>query len=281
MDPKDIVERATTFLQKNNIEEPRKNAEIILSYILNKPICYIYTDNFILPTEIIKSYNNLLIKRAKGIPLQYLTKRVNFYGYDFFIQKGVFIPRSETEILVEKTIEIYERFYKGENVKILDIGTGCGNIAIVIAKEIKNCRIIATDISAKALKTALNNAKKYKVKTKIQFLKTDIFPLQKVKFHIIVSNPPYIPSSEIETLPREVQNEPSKALSGGSDGLDVIKRILKYANAFLNNRGFLLMEIGDRQRQHIERIKTDMELIKFVKDFTGIDRIAIFSKKQI
>ncbi|MCM8830543.1 MAG: peptide chain release factor N(5)-glutamine methyltransferase [Candidatus Omnitrophica bacterium] len=275
-----LVETGTNFLKENSIDQPRKNAEVLLSHILNKPIYYIYTEDISPSKKVVVAYNKLLIKRASGIPLQYLTKTVNFYGYSFFIKKGVFIPRPETEIIVEKIIEIYKRYFSPSYIKILDIGTGCGNIAISLAKEIQNCKVVATDISKKAIKIAGYNAELHKVKNRIKFLKTDIFPHQKKKFHIIVSNPPYIPRSEIPLLNIEVRKEPFRALSGGKDGLNIIKKIIKGSEEFLKDRGFLLLEIGDKQGEYIRKIQTPLNLIEIEKDLAGIERVIIFQKKD-
>lgn len=277
---KELLEAGSAFLRKRNVEEPLRNAEIILSHILKKPIYCIYTEDIPPSPGIIKLYNKLLIKRAGGVPLQYLIKQVNFYGYDFYIEKGVFIPRPETEILVEKTIEISRRrFSQSKRIKILDIGTGCGNIAIVLARKIKNCSIVATDASEKAIRISKYNAEIHRVKDKIKFLKANIFPSGKRRFHIIVSNPPYIPYSEISSLSREVQKEPLRALSGGVDGLSIIKKILRTSDMFLYNNGVLLMEIGYGQSETIRKMKSKLIFKTIEKDLSGIERIAIFCKR--
>jgi len=276
-----LIEEGVFFLQKNKIEEPRRNAEALLSFILNKPLYYIYTENPFLPQKSISLYNKLLKKRASGIPLQYLIKRVNFYGYDFFIQKGVFIPRPETELLIEKAVDIYNRyFFPSRMIKILDIGTGCGNISITLAKEIKKSVIVATDISEKAIKTADYNAKIHGVENRIKFLKVNLFPLKKRRFNIIVSNPPYIPHPEISLLDREVKMEPHRALCGSKDGLSVIRKILKEGDKFLYKGGFLLMEIGYNQATPIKEIICNLKLMGIEKDIAGIERVVIFQKLQ-
>ena len=280
MSLKKIVEEGASFLQKNKIEEPRKNAEVLLSFVLNKPLYYIYTEDVFVPPKIISHYNKLLKKRASGIPLQYLIKKVNFYGYDFSVQKGVFIPRPETELLVEKTVERYNRYFSPSRIKILDIGTGCGNIAITLAKEIKKSVVVATDISEKAIKTADYNAKIHGVENRIKLLKVNLFPLEKGRFHIIVSNPPYIPHPEISLLDREVKMEPHRALCGGKDGLSIIRKILKEGDKFLYRGGFLLMEIGYNQVDSIKEIVCNLKLTGIEKDLAGIERVVIFQNLQ-
>lgn len=278
---RDILEGGVSFLQEKGIDEPRRNAEVLLAHIIKKSLHHLYTEDIPVSEKLLNSYHKLLVKRGRGIPLQYLTKTVHFYNYDFRIEKGIFIPRPETEILVEKTIEIYKKYFSSlKRVQILDIGTGCGNIAISLLKEIKTCYVVATDISEKVLEIAYYNAVKHHVENRIIFLKADVFPGERKKFHIIVSNPPYIPQDEIKFLEREVQKEPIRALSGGKDGLSVIKRILTRADDFLFKDGFLLIEIGDRQREHIEKIEKGLLLKTVVKDLAGIERVLVFQKKK-
>lgn len=277
---RELLESGIIFLENHGIKEPRRNAEIILSHILNKPCYYIYTENLPVSPTIITAYNKILKERGKHIPLQYLLKTVNFFGYNFFIEEGVFIPRPETEILIEKAVEIYKRCLTSlSRIKILDIGTGSGNIAISLLREIKTCYAIATDISENAIKIANYNAKTNRVKSRIKFLQTDIFPPRINKFHMILSNPPYIPNFEISSLDREVGREPITALAGGDDGLNIIKKIIERADMFLYSNGFLLMEIGDKQGKDIKKMRSSLDLLTIEKDFAGIERIAVFHKK--
>ncbi|MCD6221975.1 peptide chain release factor N(5)-glutamine methyltransferase, partial [bacterium] len=190
--PANIIKIGSEILKSYNIEEPVKNAEILLSEVLGKKIPEIYLIKKEIPSQLVKKYINFLKKRIERIPLQYIVGKVGFYKYNFFVEEGVFIPRPETEILVGKAIEIYKRFFHLLPVDILDIGTGCGNIGISLALEIEKAKVIATDISEKALEVAKKNACKYNVKNKVRFIKNDLFPEGNFKFDIIVSNPPYI-----------------------------------------------------------------------------------------
>ncbi|MCD6407483.1 peptide chain release factor N(5)-glutamine methyltransferase, partial [bacterium] len=212
----------------------------------------------------------------------YITGKVNFYGHDFFIEKGVFIPRPETEILVENVLKIWKEKFYPQKIKILDIGTGCGNIGITLAKEIKNCKVVGIDISEKALTVAKKNARYHRVKSKIEFVKGDLFPEKKRKFHIIVSNPPYIPSDEIPLLPEEVKKEPREAVNGGENGMEKLIKIISNSSEFLYNNGYLFLEIGYNQGEIIEKLdagKYNLECLKIIKDFNGIKRVAILRKK--
>lgn len=278
-DLRGLIDSGTDFLERHKVEQPRKNAEILLAHILKKPVHYIYSSRGeTLSADRIKTYAGMLGKRAACIPLQYITEEVDFFGYRFFVKKGVFIPRPETEILVEKTIGLYRKHFKPDCVKMLDIGTGCGNIAVTLAKEIKNCSVVATDVSLNALKVSSCNAVLHKVKGKIKFKRENLFPAGKNKFHIIVSNPPYIPRDDISVLDEEVKKEPLRALDGGADGTTVMKGILKRADAFLYDGGFLVMEIGYGQADFIRNAACGMNLLRIEKDLAGIERVAIFRK---
>ncbi len=226
----------------------------------------------------VKTYVRMLEKRACHTPIQYITGEVDFFGRGFHVKKGVFIPRPETEIMVEKTLKLYRKYLEPSHVKILDIGTGCGNIAITLAKEIRKCSVIGTDISLKSLKISSHNAVLHKVKSKIRFEKANLFPRSKGRFHIIVSNPPYIPRRDISSLDEEVQKEPLRALDGGVDGTAVIKRIIRRADTFLHNGGFLLMEIGYGQAGFLRNFVSKVQLLSIDKDLAGIERVGIFRK---
>jgi len=275
----ELIKSGSEILKNNGIKEAVKKAEIILSEITKKKIPDLYLDEEEISSRTIKKYIEYLNKIIEGIPLQYIIKKSYFYKYQFYVEKGVFIPRPETEIIIEKTIEIYKNFFSPSFVNILDIGTGSGNIAITLAKEIKNSKIIATDVSEKSIKIAKKNADRYKVENKIKFIKTDLFPKKNIKFDIIVSNPPYIPEREIENLENDVKKEPYIALNGGKSGMEFIERILNNAGKYLSNNGFLILEIGYNQSKFLKNKKfNDLKIIEFTNDLNGIERVVIFKK---
>ncbi len=220
-----------------------------------------------------------LKRRVLGEPIQYILGKTEFMGLNFKVTPDVLIPRPETEILVENTIKIAESLSRSVSnpLRILDIGTGSGCIAISLAKFIKNVKVYATDISEKALQIAKQNALLNNVK--VDFLQSNLFQnyrLSAIGYGLIVSNPPYVPACEINTLQPEVRCEPCLALDGGVTGLKFYSRIIPQAGHYLKAGGFLIMEIGFGQKEKIENILQkykNFEIIEIVKDYNRIDRV--------
>ncbi len=200
-----------------------------------------------LPTAIERRFLKLILKRKKGVPLQYILGKAEFWTMEFKVRNGVFIPRPETELIVEKIVDSA----KGKFFMIADIGTGCGNIAISLSKELPESKIFATDISSKAVELAKENAIIHGVDKRITFLKGSLFePFEnlsmKKSFDIICSNPPYISEKEKGNLPREVSEfEPKMALFSGKDGLNFIRKFVKSAPLYLKEKGRVYIEIGE------------------------------------
>ena len=235
--------------------------------------------------------SGVLKRRIQGEPIQYILGKTEFMGLEFKVTPHVFIPRLETEILVETVLETVTRHTsQATSLKIMDIGTGSGNIAISLAKLLEECRILAVDISKEAIDVARNNALLNNVSSKINFVNQDFSNLQPAtcnlqpfSFDFIVSNPPYIPTQEIEALQPEVKYEPHMALDGGKDGLDFYRRIINKAPRYLRKDGFLIMEMGFNQKDAIKNIfqKTGyFEIIELIKDYNNIDRIIIAKKRE-
>ena len=214
-----------------------------------------------------------LERRIMGEPLQYILGKTEFMGLGFKVNKNVLIPRPETELLVEAAI----KYSKGK--KILDLGTGSGCIAVSLAKKSIGTDITAVDISKAALDTAKENARLNGVK--VRFLCTELFKGLSNKFDLIISNPPYVPSLQIESLQPELKYEPLIALDGGVDGLDFYRKIIKDAPNYLNDKGILIMEIGFNQRKDIEKIIGGVKcfnIIEVTKDYNKIDRVIVVEK---
>lgn len=215
----------------------------------------------------------LVEKRLRGVPLSYLTGVKEFWSIPFEVTPSVLVPRPETEVLVEKVLELASR----ENDSILDVGTGSGCIAVALAKELPRARVEAVDISERALRVARRNAALHKAKH-VHFHKSDLFSAFRgtgVRFDFIVSNPPYISRGDWDGLPPEVRDfEPRRALLAGESGLEMIERLVRRARTFLRPGGYLIFEIGDGQRDKVLSLfgKRWTE-IETAWDLAGIPRV--------
>jgi release factor glutamine methyltransferase len=195
----------------------------------------------------------LVEKRRQGAPLSYLTGTREFWSIHLRVSPSVLIPRPETEVLVEKVLELARR----DHETILDVGTGSGNIAIALAKELPQARILASDISLRALNVARRNASLQKVR-QVEFVRSNLFSAFRggnLRFDFVVSNPPYVSRRDWEALPPEIRDfEPRRALLAGESGLEVIRRLVGQAGRFLRPGGYLIFEIGDGQRAEVLRM---------------------------
>ena len=276
----EILKKEINNLKENNIEDSTIKAKILLANILKvkKEYLLIHSEEEVKQEDKIK-YENCIKELIKGKPLQYITNNQEFMGLNFYVDENVLIPQPDTEILVEKAIEIAETTQKN---KILDMCTGSGCIAISLAKKINNAQITAVDISNSALNVANKNVINNNVENKIIFINSDMFNNIEEKFDIIVSNPPYIETETINKLEIEVQNEPHLALDGGIDGLKFYKIIANNAFKYLNENGYLLLEIGYNQQNSVTQLLQDTgkyKNIETIKDLGGNYRVVIARKE--
>mgnify|MGYP002315006775 FL=1 len=255
-----------------DIEDGNIKARILLEYILKLSREKIVSNpNIEVSDNNVEFYLNKINDIKNGMPIQYITNKQEFMKLNFYVDKNVLIPQPDTEILVEKAIEICNNH--GNDIKILDLCTGSGAIGISIAKNIKNAKVYATDIKNTVIDIAKQNAKQNNVDN-IEFIVSDMFKnIQEKDFDIIVSNPPYIETDVIKTLPTEVRNEPIIALDGGKDGLKFYKIILSEYKKYLKKDGYLLLEIGYNQAKSVgELINLNYSIIE---DLAGNDRVII------
>lgn len=274
---KEALNKGMIILKNNNVESPKLKARLLLQYILKQTRQYIivYDNKEISKKEQFEYFINIE-KLTKGVPLQHITHLQEFMKMDFFVDENVLIPRPDTEILVEEAIKIAQ---KNVAPKILDLCTGSGAIAISIAKNINNADIYAVDISEKALNVAKKNAERLGVSHRIKFIESNLFSkLNKIKFDIIVTNPPYIKKEDIQYLSDEVQKEPLLALDGGIDGLEFYRNILNQAIDYMKLDSYICMEIGYNQKNEVlEIIKQNGQYTDTYskKDLHGNDRIIV------
>lgn len=283
MNIKQALEYGIELLKENNIDEPILKTRIILANILNESKEYLLIhEKEELSEELEKLYITNIQKICNGIPLQYIINKQEFMGLEFYVDENVLIPRPDTEILVEETIDISKREGKKN---ILDLCTGSGAIGISIVNSISECNITLSDISKDALEVAKENCIKHKVEDRVTIIQSDLFENidENNKFDIIVSNPPYIKTDVIKILDKEVQNEPILALDGGEDGLKIYRRIVNEAYKFLETDGYLCLEIGYDQKDEVIKLIEQTSEYKDIyskKDLASNDRIVICKKKE-
>lgn len=273
----ELIKKEINELKINNVEEPILKLRMILAKVLNKSKEFVmaHGEN-ILSEEQEKEILQDIEELKKNVPIQYIIKNQEFMKLNFYVDENVLIPRSDTEVIVEEIINTN----KNKKVKILDLCTGSGCIAVSLKKYIPSAEVYASDISVGALNVAKLNAKDNG--TEVKFIESDMFKNIKEKdFDIIVSNPPYIKSQVIEELSKEVQKEPIIALDGGDDGLYFYKKIVEEGYQFLNNNGMIFLEIGFDQKEDLLKIINEdkrYELIETKKDLANNDRLVVIRK---
>jgi release factor glutamine methyltransferase len=314
---RDILNWSTEYLEGCHINDAHLDSEILLTYILNKnrTFLYINSDRTILSEEF-KRFKEYVERRGRREPLSYITGEKEFWSLKFKVTRDALIPRPDTEVLVQTVLEmirskmthtqdgcpnVRSQKLKILNLKseivnpinILDIGTGCGNIAISIAVECPESYIFALDKSDAVLSVARENAITHNVAERISFIQGDLLDLESKNsgsqitniklYDIIVSNPPYIPSDDIGGLMPEVKDwEPRSAIDGGKDGLEIIRNIVNYAPLALKSGGFIAMEIGFGMAKDVRSIlleKGNFYDIRFERDLSGVERVVVAWKK--
>lgn len=270
------LQLSTEYLEKKGIESARLNAELLLAEILNcsRVDLYLKFDQPLKENEIDK-YRELIARRGKFEPLQYIIGKAEFFGLTFKVNSNVLIPRPETELMIEAIIE---RFKDEEALRILDIGTGSGNIAVSLAKHLKKCSVVSIDTSNEIKYLAEENAFRNGVNDKICFVKADLnnYYANGVLFDLIVSNPPYVSMADYSETQQEIREfEPPAAVTDFGNGLTFYKLISSKLNNILKPGGSIYLEIGKGQANEVTRILEayGVQNINFIKDYQQIDRI--------
>ncbi len=274
---KHTLRRAGKILAANNIEDARLESELLLRHILKINPTQLYLDiNHELDNEQEKSFWNLIERRLNHEPTAYLLKHREFYGLEFYVDSNVLIPRQESELLVEKALELARKYTVST---IAEVGTGSGAIAISLALNLPRAKIYATDISAPALKVALFNCQKHGVGNRIHLLLGDMLNPLPEPVDLIVANLPYVKESEVSPA----SSEPSLALNGGVDGLDKIQRLCYQVSDKLPTNGCLLLEIGQGQARAVTSFLGNifpLAEIEVLPDLRGIDRVVSLIPRQ-
>lgn len=296
MDIREYFRYAVESLKSVNIETPELDAGVMLCHALKCDKAYLYSHNDrVLDKQELKHLSEMLNQRIHNVPLQYIVGETEFMGLTFFVSPAVLIPRQDTETLVEECIKLVGLISKQaelgktgtnkvnealeKNVKLLDMCTGSGCIAVSIAHYCPETMLVACDISQDALCIARVNCERNRVDNRVELYCSDLFEslAGEQQFNIIVSNPPYIETNVIPELQEEVKNhEPFLALDGGKDGLDFYRRIIANAPSYLTNGGYLALEIGYNQGQSVIKLMSKFFCnIIVYKDIGGNDRIVI------
>ncbi len=270
----DYIQLAADFLAKQGCDSARLDAELLLGYVLHmeRMQLYVQFDKPLTAAEV-DAYRTVIGRRARRIPVSQIIGEREFLSRRFEVTEHVLTPRPETELLVEAVLE---RMADWEQPKILDIGTGSGAIAISLACQLPEAIVTAVDISPKALAVARRNAAVLGVD--VEFLESDLFTaVADRQFHCIVSNPPYIPTDQLASLPPEVRYEPQLALDGGADGLTVYRQIVKRAGNYLVSSGSLLLEIGCDQGESVPALlqTAGWNHLETRTDYAGRDRVVV------
>ena len=259
----ELLKIGTNMLRDKKIDSYQIDTELMLAKIANTSREKILiNDNINIDNKKVKNFKKMLERRGNSSePMAYILNKREFWNTDLFVNKDVLIPRPETELIVDKLKEIF----KNHSPYVLDVGTGSGCIIISLLEELKKSKGVAIDISHMALRVARKNAKKNKTFKRVNFQRKSIESFFNKKFDLIVSNPPYIPRSQLKNLMKDVKFfEPKLALDGGNDGLDVIKKVIYKSKRILKIKGLLALEIGNGQYSKISQI---LKLNKFREKF--------------
>ena len=280
MNLRNALNQASRILIKNEIiKSTLLDSEILMCKALNTNREFIISNlNNKIDKNSLKYFKDLVLQRACGKPISYITGTKNFWNFQFQINNNVLIPRPDTEIIIEEVIKITKNKKK---LRVLDIGVGSGCILLSILKERKNFSGIGIDLSKKCIDLSRLNAFKLQLGNRVKFFKSDIDNFNNGQYDLIVSNPPYINQFDLKKLDKDVKNfEPKLALDGGLDGLSVIRKVINKSSDLIKLNGMLILEIGFNQKNKVKKILTNkgFYINKVVKDYANNDRCIISTK---
>lgn len=275
-----LIDDGAAYLARHGVACSRREAELLLAGTLGCPVTHLYLSEDAFAPELMRRWPWHLEQRAAGMPWQYIIEEADFCGWTLRVTPDTLIPRPETEQLVDAVVQrVAAAGWSDNPLRILELGTGSGCIALSLTQALKHATLIATDISAAALAVARANGTRLGLNGRITWMQADVIPSgAPVPFDIIVSNPPYIPTGELPGLPREVQREPRLSLDGGPDGLRYMRRIAALLRDWLRHDGWVAVEIGDGQAEAVNALFQATGVCRAVermRDLTGIERIVI------
>ncbi|HSZ79160.1 MAG TPA: peptide chain release factor N(5)-glutamine methyltransferase [Chthoniobacterales bacterium] len=273
----ELLQTTTAYFAKKGVEHPRLNIEHLLADTLGKKRIELYLEfDRSLTARELEPLREKVRRRADGEPLQHVLGHWDFFGRRFKTDRRALIPRPETEILVEAILKDSATCGKSAN-RLVDIGTGCGVLAITFALERPEFEVSAVDLSDDALALARENAEALGVLERIAFRRADLLDQIEGPFHWVVANLPYIPTADLEALPREVKFDPVLALDGGTDGLTIIKRLIESISGKIAPNSMIALELGQGQAQQVRGFLADQNYrdISIRKDYQGVERLLI------
>jgi release factor glutamine methyltransferase len=276
MQLRQAVDSTHELFVANDVPSPRLNAELLLMFVLGCDRAYLYAHpERELTADEQARYQEVIAQRARGCPTQYITGHQEFWGLDLIVTPAVLIPRPETEHVVETVLELVKQRGREQTLKLLDVGTGSGCIALALASELPEAEIHACDISESALEVARANAARLRLQDKVQFRHSDLLSAYAgEQFDLVISNPPYVGESEADKVQKQVREfEPKQAVFSGWEGLDIFKRLVPQAYAALKPGGWFVTEIGFSIERQVKDMLSNWRDIQTTADLQGIPRV--------
>jgi release factor glutamine methyltransferase len=272
---------AISRLTAANTPSPRMNAELLLMFTLECDRAYLHAHpERVLSADEHARYDHALTERERGVPAQYITGHQEFWGMDLIVTPAVLIPRPETEHLIERVLERVGRALLSDFLRIVDVGTGSGCIALALAKELRNAEIHGIDISPAAIEIARANTARHQLESRIHFHQADLLQGFEPGFDFVVSNPPYVGESEEDQVQLEVRKyEPRNAVFAGATGLEVIERLISQSRESLRPGGWLVIEISGSIAERVLELLTGWNDVRVTNDLQGIPRVVSAQKR--
>lgn len=281
MQLKEALNNAIEYLTSRDVGSPRMNAEMLLMFTIGCDRAHIYAHpERQLTSDEESRYTEVINERARGVPAPYIVGHQEFWGLDFIVNPSVLIPRPETEHLIETVLELSRTYSARSQLKMIDVGTGSGAIALALAKEFPSAEVHACDISAEALEVARANAARLGF-DRVQFHQSDVLAdiTRDASFDFVVSNPPYVALSEEDKVQDVVKKfEPRVAVFAGTHGLDIIRRLIPQSYEALRPNGWLLMEVGYSMSETVMQLLSGWNEVHSVPDLQGIPRVIVARK---
>jgi release factor glutamine methyltransferase len=279
---KQAVDSAYDFFLKNDVPSPRLNAELLMMFVLGCDRAYLFAHpERPFTQEEHSRYEEVIKERGRGCPTQYITGHQEFWGLDLIVSPAVLIPRPETEHVIETVLELAKAHHPDGKLKIIDIGTGSGCIALALATELPCAEVHACDISEEALEIARINAARLRLEQRVQFRHSDLlaaYPGE--EFDFVVSNPPYVGESEADKVQKQVREfEPKIAVFSGWAGMDIYQRLIPQARAILKPGGWFVTEIGYSIEDQVRQFLAGWSEIQTKADLQGIPRVVAARKR--